>query len=314
MVIPVFNSEASLPSLLEGLARVFEDGGLDAEIILVNDGSRDSSWEVIQEACAKDARVRGIDLMRNYGQHNALLCGIRAARAPVIVTMDDDLQHPPQEIPRLLESLRHGHDVVYGSPLRENHGLLRDLASRMTKLALAGALGASTASRVSAFRAFRTQLRDAFQDYGGPLISIDVLLTWATTRFTAVEVRHEPRMHGQSNYTVRKLIVHAVNMMTGFSVLPLQFASVLGLCSTAGGLLVLLYVVSRYFLEGGSVPGFPFLASIIALFSGVQMFTIGIIGEYLARVHLRTQDKPSYTVRGTSGGGGPGAAGSMQRG
>jgi len=239
--------------------------------------------------------------MRNYGQHNALLCGIRAARAPVIVTMDDDLQHPPEEIPRLLEELQNGFDVVYGSPQSEQHGFLRDLASRITKMALTSALGASTAAKASAFRVFRTEMREAFRGFDGPLISIDVLLTWATTKFSAINVRHEQRKFGESNYTVGKLIIHALNMTTGFSVRPLQMASILGLCSTVLGLLVLVYVIGRYFIEGGSVPGFPFLASIIALFSGIQMFTIGIIGEYLARVHLRCQDKPAYAIREQAG-------------
>lgn len=309
IVIPAYNSELALPKLCERLKGVLAKRDLRAEVILVNDGSRDASWMEIEKACLADNRFRGINLMRNYGQHNALLCGIRAARAPLIVTMDDDLQHPPEEIPRLLEELEKGYDVVYGSPAKEKHGLLRDLASQLTKFALANALGAETASQVSAFRAFRTQLRDAFQDYSGPLISIDVLLTWATTRFVAVRVRHEPRKYGESNYTLRKLIVHALNMVTGFSVLPLQAASVLGICSTLGGLLVLIFVISRYIVEGGSVPGFPFLASIIAVFSGVQMFTIGIIGEYLARVHLRVQDKPAYTVRESRENTGTGAGG-----
>ena len=124
-----------------------------------------------------------------------------------------------------------------------------------------------------------------------------MLLTWGTTRFTGVTVRHDPRRAGTSNYTLRKLIVHALNLMTGFSTMPLQIASLVGFAFTLLGLLVLLFVVGRYFIQGGSVPGFPFLASIVAVFSGAQLFALGIIGEYLARVHFRMMDKPSYTVR-----------------
>jgi undecaprenyl-phosphate 4-deoxy-4-formamido-L-arabinose transferase len=237
-----------------------------------------------------------VNLMRNYGQHNALLCGIRAARGEVIVTMDDDLQHPPEEIPRLLSKLNEGFDVVYGTPEREQHGLLRDMASRITKIALQGAMGAKTARSVSAFRAFRTRTRAAFTTYQSPFVSIDVLLTWATTRFTAVAVPHHPRRAGQSQYTLRKLITHALNMMTGFSTLPLQVASVMGFGLTFFGVLVLAYVIGRYIWEGGSVPGFPFLASIIAIFSGAQLFSLGIIGEYLARMHFRMMERPPYVV------------------
>ena len=158
-------------------------------------------------------------------------------------------------------------------------------------------MGAETAKNVSAFRAIRTGLRNAFDTYQGPFVSIDVLLTWATTRFTSLKVRHDPRRLGNSGYTLRKLIIHALNMMTGFSVLPLQIASVIGFALTVFGLLVLAYVLGRYFIAGGSVPGFPFLASIISIFSGAQMFALGIIGEYIARIHFRTMDRPPYAVR-----------------
>jgi len=235
--------------------------------------------------------------MRNYGQHNALLCGIRSARNEVIVTIDDDLQHPPEEIPRLLAELERGFDVVYGTPVAEHHGFLRDIASKVTKIALQDAMGAATARRVSAFRVFRTQLRDAFATYQGPFVSIDVLLTWGSTRFSSVTVKHVERPYGVSNYTFRKLLIHAMNMMTGFSVLPLQLASLMGFAMTFLGLAVLGYVFIRYAIYGGRVPGFSFLASLISIFSGAQMFAMGIMGEYLARMHFRSLERPAYTVR-----------------
>src|SRR5205823_7859295 len=168
------------------------------EIVLVDDGSRDDSWEAIRALTQDHASVHGIKLMRNYGQHNALLCGIRAAKYEVIVTMDDDLQHPPEEIPRLLEQLEQGFDVVYGAPKSERHGFMRALASRITRLALGSAIGMDLARNVSAFRVFRTQSREAFARYQTPFVSIDVLLTWATTRFTAIPVVFQPRHSGTS--------------------------------------------------------------------------------------------------------------------
>jgi undecaprenyl-phosphate 4-deoxy-4-formamido-L-arabinose transferase len=236
-------------------------------------------------------------MSRNYGQHNALLCGIRAASYEFVVTMDDDLQHPPEALQKLLAKLNEGYDVVYAPPEREQHGFLRDMASRITKLALQSAMGAETARKVSAYRAFRTELRHAFENYRSPSVNIDVLLTWATTRFASVPVRHDQRQHGESGYTLGKLIAHAVNMMTGFSTLPLQMASLMGFLFALFGLVVLVYVLLRFFLHGSGVPGFPFLASIIALFSGAQLLALGIIGEYLARMHFRTMERPSYSVR-----------------
>jgi len=297
VVIPVYRSEKILPDLLQRLHPVLASLTERWEVILVNDSSPDGSWEIILQLAAQYPEITPINLMRNYGQHNALLCGIRAARFDVIVTMDDDLQHPPEEIPKLLRKLADGYDVVYGTPEREQHGLGRDLASWITKLALQNVMGADIARHVSAFRSFRSDVAAAFRNYSGAFVSIDVLLTWGTNRFSAIAVRHEPRKAGVSGYTIRKLITHAMNMMTGFSTVPLQFASIVGFVFTLFGIGVLGYVVGRFFWLGGSVPGFPFLASIIAIFSGAQLFALGIIGEYLARMHFRMMERPSYVVR-----------------
>jgi glycosyltransferase involved in cell wall biosynthesis len=213
IVIPVYNAENSLIPLIERLHPVLRDAATTFEVILVDDGSRDASWRVIEDLHARHDWVRGMRMMRNYGQHNATLCGIRDARGVVVITMDDDLQHPPEQIPVLLAKLDEGYDVVYGSPVAERHGLWRDLASRITKLALQSVLGARTARQVSGFRALRTHLRQAFADFRGAFVSIDVLLTWSTTRFTAVRVPHEFRKVGRSNYTFFKLVIHALSTM-----------------------------------------------------------------------------------------------------
>jgi glycosyltransferase involved in cell wall biosynthesis len=298
IVIPVYGSEESLPELVQRLKNALSPLGEPYELVLVNDCSPDRSWEVISALAEQHSWIRAINLMRNYGQHNALLCGIRAAQYAIIVTMDDDLQHPPEEIPKLLGKLARDYDVVYGIPEHEQHGLGRDIASMITKIALQNAMGAEIARNISAFRAFRSEVSGAFAHYEGSFVSIDVLLTWGTNRFAATPLRHDARRKGTSGYTVRKLITHAMNMMTGFSTLPLQFASLVGFLFTLFGVGVLVYVMGRYLMHGGSVPGFPFLASIIALFSGAQLFALGIIGEYLARMHFRMMDRPSYAVRG----------------
>jgi undecaprenyl-phosphate 4-deoxy-4-formamido-L-arabinose transferase len=171
------------------------------------------------------------------------------------------------------------------------------MATQVTKFALQSAMGAPIARKAGAFRVFRTQLRDAFANYDAPYVSVDVLLTWATTRFEAIKVRHEPRTIGASNYTFKKLVVHALNMLTGFSTWPLRLASLIGFFFTLMGTLALFYVLIRFFIEGGSVPGFPFLASMIAIFSGAQLFALGVIGEYLGRMHARSMQQPTYTVR-----------------
>jgi len=304
IVIPVYNSEGSIGKLVDVLAETLPTITQQYEVILVEDDSRDNSWQAIEAMADQYDWVHGYKLMRNYGQHNALLCGIRAAQYDVVVTMDDDLQHHPSKIPVLLAKLEDGYDVVYGSPEKEQHTLFRNLASQMTKFVLQEAMGADVARQLSAFRVFRTSLRNAFVEFGGSYVNIDVLLTWGTRRFASVQVPHHKREIGTSNYTFRKLVVHTFNMVTGFSTLPLQIASVLGFILTLLGIILLFYVIFvRLIILGydlDTFPGFTFLASVISIFSGTQLFILGIMGEYLARMHFRLMDRPSYIVRSSA--------------
>jgi undecaprenyl-phosphate 4-deoxy-4-formamido-L-arabinose transferase len=294
----VFNSAEVVELLVDRLESVLSSAAGEYEIVLVNDGSSDTSWERIESLVRTRPSVRGIDLMRNFGQHNALLAGIRAAQFEIVVTLDDDLQNPPEELPKLLEALDERHDVVYGTPIRPEHGLGRGIGTWLTKVALQSAMGSDIARKVSPYRAFRRDLRDAFSSYHGSYVSIDVLLAWGTTRFTTVPVQHVRRETGRSNYGFRKLAVHALNMATGFSTRPLRLASFVGFFFALFGLGVLIEVVVRRFLQGSPVPGFTFLASIVAIFAGAQLFALGIIGEYIARMHFRLMDKPPYVIRG----------------
>jgi glycosyltransferase involved in cell wall biosynthesis len=295
VVIPVYNSQDSLVPLIARLESALPDISSSYEIILINDGSLDKSWSVICAEVERHAWVRGVNLTRNYGQHNAILCGIRVAQNEIIITMDDDLQHLPEEIHKLLEKLDEGYDVVYGSPATLPHSLWRNLFSRFTKRTLAYAMGIRTIRDIGPFRAFRTDLRNAFTSYQNPSVIIDVLLSWGTSKFTSVIVNEDTRQTGQSNYNFFKLFGVAMEILTGFSTLPLRLASLLGFIFTILGLLVFIYVLV-VFLTAGSVPGFPFLASIIALFSGAQLFALGIFGEYLARIFDRNMDRPPYVI------------------
>jgi glycosyltransferase involved in cell wall biosynthesis len=296
ILVPVYNSSESLPNLIERIMPVAKSLNVPFEVVLVNDGSSDDSWKTIRHLATTHACVRGISMMRNYGQHNALLAGLRLATYATTVTLDDDLQHPPEELPKLIAKLSDGFDVVYGSPKSGTHGLFRNLASVVTKLTLQNAMGVESARHVSAFRAFKTDLRRAFSTFQSPFVSLDVLLTWGTRNFGFVQVKHDERQFGRSTYTVWKLMRHALNMMTGFSVLPLQLASIIGFVFSFGGFTILAYVLLRFMLYGSTVAGFPFLASIIAIFSGAQLFALGILGEYMARIHFRSLDRPTYTV------------------
>lgn len=296
VIVPVYGGAATITELVERVLGVFSARPEKCEILLVNDGSPDNSWSVINDITARHPEVTGLRLIRNFGQHNALLAGIRQARGDIIVTMDDDLQNPPEEIPRLLDRLYEGHAVVYGVPGKGQHGMFRDFSSWFAKLALRFGLGYRHASETSAFRAFRTQLRDAFREFGAKFVSIDVLLTWATADFSAVEVEHAERARGRSGYSFHKLANHTLNMVTSFSSRPLKIAILIGFLFMLFGVAVLVYVLCGYLLFDRVLPGFTFLASIIALFSGVQLFSLGIIGEYIGRIHQKALEQPCYVI------------------
>jgi undecaprenyl-phosphate 4-deoxy-4-formamido-L-arabinose transferase len=298
VVIPCYNSVATLEPLTEELLEVLPSCAERYEIILVNDDSQDRTWEIISRLSDRHPQVRGINLMRNYGQHNATLCGVRASRYDVSITMDDDLQHPPTEIPKLLDKLGEGHDVVYGAPHKRRQALLRYFASLFTRYAITMATGHRSVRELSAFRAFRTSLRGAFVDYRSPEVLFDALLGWGTTRVASVTVRHDLREVGRSNYGFFRLVNVVMLLWTGYTTAPLRFASLLGFAFVLFGVAVLVYMFGLYFISG-TVPGFPFLASTIAIFGGVQLFTLGIIGEYLARVFNRSLDRPTYVVKDT---------------
>jgi undecaprenyl-phosphate 4-deoxy-4-formamido-L-arabinose transferase len=296
-VVPVYNSEATLTELVDRLHTVISSCASAYEVILVDDGSSDRSWQVIGDLAAKYPFVRGINLMRNYGQHNALLAGVLEAQYEIIVTIDDDLQHPPEEIPKLLTKLSEGYDIVYGKPIRRNHKIWRNISSKVLKTVFKVVLGAEMGSYSSSFRVFRSTLRQGFENFSDAQLALDVLLSWSADRVASVPVEHHLRRSGKSGYSPSKLMLLAFNMLIGYSTVPLRLARTVGLAASLLGFSMFFYVVVRRLLQTTYVPGFAFLASEIALFAGLQLFAIGIIGEYMARLHFRTMGKPPYVIR-----------------
>ena len=299
VVVPVYQSTKTLPVLVRIVSTVL--GEEPHEIILVDDGSPSETWGIVRGLADSADCVIGLRLGRTSGQHSALVAGVRAARFDVVVTMDDDLQNPPEEIPRLLAALDEGVDVVYGSPKRAAQRGWRRVSSFFTRALMESALGAENAHRMSSFRAFRTDLREGFSADLGPAVSLDALLSWSTSRFSAIVVEHHERAEGESSYTFGRLLRFAVDTATGYSAIPLQMAMALGLLTALFGVVVLAWVIGRLLVTGSSTAGFPFLASIIAIFSGVQLVTLGIIGEYLARMHFRVMRRPTYVIADRAG-------------
>jgi hypothetical protein len=211
--------------------------------------------------------------------------------------MDDDLQHRPETIPVLIGALQGSIDLVYGSSPDEEHGAWRSLASRIAKAAMGASIGGDMARQSGAFRAFRTALRDGFADVDDPYVSIDVLLSWVTVNYTTANTPMDTRLIGSSNYTVRSLVAHAINMVTGYSSKPLRLVSWLGFALAFFGLVTLTFVIVRFVISDSEVPGFAFLASLISILAGAQLFGLGVIGEYLGRMHVRSMQRPPYVIR-----------------
>lgn len=294
VVVPVYRSEQTLQELVTRISSALQE--YDFEIILVDDASGDGSWQKISSLAKENPNILGIRLGRNSGQHGALLAGVRMAKFNTTVTLDDDLQNSPEEIEKLISELKPNVDVVYGVSAEIKQSFYRRLGSKIVRKFFSSALGFNSAVTMSSFRAFRTVLRDGFNTQLGPNISLDALLTWSTTRFAVAKVRHDERKIGSSHYTFRKLVRFMIDMTTGYSALPLRLATAIGFMSIALGILLLLYVVGRPLLSGGSVPGFPLLASSIIIFSGVQIFLLGVLGEYIGRMHFRVMNKPTYMI------------------
>ncbi|MFI6788172.1 glycosyltransferase family 2 protein [Nonomuraea sp. NPDC050383] len=298
VVIPCYRSALTLPVLVPRLVSVLRELNVRYEVILVVDGSPDDTWPTAADLAERVEGVRAIHLSRNYGQHNALVAGIREAGSQVVVTMDDDLQHPPEQIPNLLAALEGDRlDLVYGVPHVEEHGFLRSFASRSVKACMSATLGIRTARKISAFRAFRTHLRDGFAQLSGPHASIDVALSWATTRVGSAHVHMNHRRHGRSNYSLPLLVRHTANMVLGYSAAPLRLASYLGFLVGLVGLLLGVAVLWHFATGSTTVAGFTTIASMVALFSAAQLIAIGVLGEYVGRIHGSGMGHPTYVIR-----------------
>jgi glycosyltransferase involved in cell wall biosynthesis len=297
IIVPTYKSPTTLTELVERT----ESLGLSAfEVIIVDDGNNDATWEQIKLLSQAKNSVVGLRLGRNFGQHSALLAGVRKAKYSQIVTIDDDLQNPPEEIPNLLAGLVSGVDVVYGVSTQVRQNVWRRFTSRTAKAVFARVLGFESAISISSFRAFRTQLREGFAGELGPHVSLDALLTWSTSRFSTLEVEHHVRRVGKSNYSFTKLVRFMLDTATSYSTRPLRLATTIGFITTLFGLLLLVWVVVNAVFVGDSVPGFPFLAASIAVFSGVQLVVLGILGEYLGKIHFRAMNKPTFSVSETT--------------
>ncbi len=299
IVIPVYGSEAVLPKLVEQITAALEpleEIREKYEIIFVCDQSPDDSWKVIQSLATNYKQIGGVLLRMNAGQHNALMAGFAEARGEIIVTMDDDLQHSPSDIPQLLQEIRQGSDVAYGRFKNRSHAMWKIAGSRLNNAMACYLMQKPRDLYLSPFRAMKANIKDEILLYRGPYVYIDGLILSVTRNIASVDVDHHERFTGNSRYGFRKSMSLWLKMATSFSIVPLRLTSLMGLVLAGlGFLLAILLVIQKLTLD--LMPnGWSSLIVAILIIGGAQMLALGILGEYLGRVLLTINSKPQYTI------------------
>jgi undecaprenyl-phosphate 4-deoxy-4-formamido-L-arabinose transferase len=299
VVIPVYGSAGILPQLVEQLEVVLEAhyGWTGFEVILVHDGGPDDAWGVISSLANSRGWVRGIDLQKNAGQHNAIMAGLRYATGSFIVTMDDDLQHSPSDIPMIVNALRADTDLCYAQFGSKRHALWKRLGSGFNDLVARWLLKKPMGLYLSPFRGMTANLRDEILRYEGPFVYVDGLLLQGTQNISTVVAHHHPRADGKSGYSFRKSVSLWMQMATSFSVTPLRFVSLAGLISSGFGFLFAILAVIEKLRSPETPLGWTSLIVVILIASGMQLLALGAIGEYVGRILLTVNHKPQYVVR-----------------
>lgn len=304
LVVPVYGSEQVLPELVSQIQSVLtqlQEVRESYEIIFVCDCSPDHSWQVIQTLSAKYPQVRGILLRMNAGQHNALMAGFAKAQGEIIVTMDDDLQHSPADIPKLIHEISQGYDVVYARFKNRQHAFWKVAGSRLNNLVASLLLQKPKDLYLSPFRAIKAAILDDILHYRGPYVYVDGLILSVTRNISSVDVDHYERYAGDSGYSLRKSISLWLKMASGFSIVPLRLTSLLGMFfSGAGFLLAILFIIQRFVLDIVPV-GWSSLIVTILVIGGFQLLALGVLGEYLGRLLLTINSRPQYVLAETIG-------------
>jgi polyisoprenyl-phosphate glycosyltransferase len=302
IVIPVYRSAPILPPLVERIEQLLAECGLAqaAELILVNDASPDDSWQVIRALAKAHPFVRGINLRRNFGQHNATMAGLNYSSGAIVVIMDDDFQHPPQEIINLIRAIESGADVCYTRYKGRQHALWKIAGSRFNNWVAKLLLDKPKDLYLSSFKAMRREVVLEAIKYQGPYAYIDGLILDITRSIQVIDIEHQARLEGKGNYNLRRSISLWLRMATSFSVFPLRVATVAGFSLALLSTVMILAVIVQKLLNPQMAAGWASLIATILFVGGVQTFCVGMVGEYLGRTYLNINRKPQFVVRETT--------------
>jgi len=299
VVVPVYNSERILVELHRRIVAVLKELGEPFEIVFVEDCGRDRSWWVLRDLASRDPRVTALQLMRNSGQGNATIAGLAQTRGAFVITLDDDLQHPPEEVPALVSMLRENEDldVVIGSPREKQHHFVRRMGSSFINRINSWLRGKDPALRFTGFRAMRRELVDALLAMRVPYPALGPMIFSVTHRIANVTVRHDPRKEGRSGYTVRRIVKQTLSNFVGYSMLPLRVLAVMGAIGIVASFLTGMFFLARYFVVGISLPGWTTLILILLALSGFNFFAFAVLGEYMLRITEVSTRTSRYVVR-----------------
>ena len=298
VVIPVYGSASILPALAQRLEAALSPtlGAGNYEVVLVHDNGPDNAWDVIGSLSATRPWLRGLDLRRNAGQHNAVMAGLRVARGRYIVTMDDDLQHDPDDVPRILEALRAGADLVYAQFPQKRHALWKRVGSRFNDRVAGWLLKKPRGLYLSPFRGFVGGLREEVLRYQGPFVYLDGLLLQSTSRIATITATHHARSDGRSGYSLRKSISLWLQMATSFSIVPLRMVSLAGALASCVAFVVAMVVLVQKLRHPELPVGWASLIVTTLFMGGLQLLALGVIGEYTGRVLLNVNNRPQYVI------------------
>ena len=297
VVIPVYNEERNLDALYARLAPVLERTGRPYEVVFVDDGSADRSLEVLRRLHDAHAAVRVVALNRNYGQHAAVFAGLDHARGDVIITLDADLQNPPEEIPRLLAQVDAGHDVVGGWRQNRQDPSIRRLLSWCMNRLTSFMVGVHMRDYGCMLRAYRREVVDILRGCREISSFVPALANSFARSPVEVPVGHDSRANGRSHYSPFRLIRLALDLMTGFSLLPIQVVSLAGIGIALLGLGFGAFLLVRRLFVGPEVEGVFTLFAILFVFVGIQILALGLLGEYVGRIYLEVRRRPRYVVQ-----------------
>jgi undecaprenyl-phosphate 4-deoxy-4-formamido-L-arabinose transferase len=297
VIVPVYNEEANLEPLFQRLVKVLDEMGRSYEVIFVDDGSQDDSLQILRRLHEKHEAVRVIQFNRNYGQHAAVFAGMDRARGEVIVTLDADLQNPPEEIPHLLDKVAEGHDVVGGWRQTRHDSMIRRWLSRAVNRITSRVVGVRMRDYGCMLRAYRREVVETLRGCGEVSSFIPALANTFAASPTEIPVSHEARTNGRSRYGLLRLLRLNFDLMTGFSLVPIQIVSVSGIIIALLGLGFGAFLFVRRLLVGPESEGVFTLFAVLFVFVGLQVLALGLIGEYIGRIYMDVRHRPRYVVQ-----------------